>query len=162
MKWIGRVVTDTRGDAGAIILDKESTAYEDLKDWLLDYYDIDDEEAEYLSEHLTAAVLTDEARQDAGGLFGLSVEFDSEWSAERSAEAIYEYLQDRGEPVTKGATSVSLGMVSLALGDDRGESGEEALAGAWCKCGDEDEGWITDEDDVEIAAEYLYAAAHEN
>ena len=43
--------------------------------------------------------------------------------------------------------SVSLGMASLALGGDRGESGE---------------GWITDEDNVEIAAEYLYAAAHEN
>lgn len=38
----GRVVTDTRGD--------ESTTYEDLKVWLLDYYDIDDDEiaAEYL------------------------------------------------------------------------------------------------------------------
>lgn len=30
MKWTGRVV----------ILDDESTTYEDLKDWLLDYYDI--------------------------------------------------------------------------------------------------------------------------
>ena len=157
-QWTGRVVTDTRGDAGAIILSDESTAYEDLKDWLLDYYDIDDEEA----EHLTAAVLTDEARQYAMGLFGLSVEFDGEWSAERSAEAIYEYMQDRGEPVTKGATSVSLGTASLALGDDRGEHGDEALAGAWWRCGDEGEGWITDEDDVEIAAEYLYAAAYEN
>ena len=57
---------------------------------------------------------------------------------------------------------MSLGTVTLALGDDRGESGDEALAGAWCRCGDEDEGWITDEDDVEIAAEYLYAVAHEN
>lgn len=38
---------------GAIILDDESTAYEDLKDWLLD---IDVEEAECL----TAPVLTDE------------------------------------------------------------------------------------------------------
>lgn len=37
---------------------------------------------------------------------------------------------------------MSLGAASLALGDDRGESGDEA--------------------DVEIAAEYLYAAAHEN
>lgn len=161
-QWAGRVVTDTRGDSGAIIFDDESTAYDDLKDWLLDYYDIDVEEAECLSEHLTAPVLTDEARQYAMGLFGLSVEFDSEWSAERSAEAIYEYLRDRGEPVTKGRTSVSLGMASLALGDDRGESGDEALAGAWYRCGDEGEGWIIDEDDIEIAAEYLYAAAHEN
>ena len=54
----------------------------------------------------------------------------------------YEDLKDRG---------VSLGTASLALGDDRGESGDEALAGAWWRCGD-----------VEIAAEYLYAAAHEN
>ena len=162
MKWNGRVVTDTKGDAGAIILSDESTAYEDLKDWLHDYCDLAVEEAECLSEHLTAPVLTDEARQYAGGLLGLSVELDSEWSAERSAEAIYEYLRDRGEPVTKGATSVSLGTVSLVLGDDRGERGDEALAGAWCRCGDEGEGLITDEDDVEIAAEYLYAAAHEN
>lgn len=159
MKWTGRVVTDTKGDAGAIILSDESTAYDDLKDWLHDYYDIDDDEAGCLSEHLTAPVLTDEARQYA---MGLEVEFDSEWSAERSAEAIYEYMQDRGEPVTMGRTSVSLGMASLALGDDRGEHGDEALAGAWWRCGDEGEGWITDEADVEIAAEYLYAAAHEN
>lgn len=151
----GRVVTDTRGDSGAIILDDESTAYKDLKDWLHDYYDIDDDKA----EHFTAPALTDGAGQYAMSLFGLSVEFDGEWSAERSARAIYEYMQDRGEPVTKGATSVSLGMASLALGDDRGESGDEALAGAWWRCG---EGWITDEADVEIAAEYLYAAAHEN
>lgn len=152
MEWTRRVVTD----AGAIILNDESTAYEDLKDWLHDSYDIDDEEAECLSEHLCAPVLTDEAGQYA---MGLSVKFDSEWSAERSAEAVYEYMQDRGEPVTK---EVSLGMASLALGDNRGEHGDEALAGAWWRCGDEDEGWITDEDDVEIAAEYLYAAAHEN
>lgn len=158
-QWTGRVVTDTRGDAGAIILSDESTAYEDLKDWLHDYYDIDDE---CLSEHITAPVLTDEARQYAMSLFGLSVEFDNEWSAERSAEAVFEYMQNRGEPVTKGATSMSLGMASLALGDDRGEHGDEALAGAWWRCGDEGEGWITDEADVEIAAEYLYAAAYEN
>lgn len=158
-QWTGRVVTDTRGDAGAIILDDESTAYDDLKGWLHDYYDIDDDEAEYLSEHITAPVLTDEARQYA---MGLSAEFDSEWSAERSAEAVYEYMQNRGEPVTMSRTAVSLGAASLALGDDRGESGDEALAGAWWRCGDEGEGWITDEADVEIAAEYLYAAAHEN
>ena len=162
MQWTGRVVTDTRGDAGAIILDDESTARVVLEDWLHDYYDIDDEEAECLSEHLTAPVLTAEARQYAMGLFGLSVEFDSEWSAERSTKAIYEYLRDRGEPVTMSRTAVSLGAVSLTLGDDRGESGDEALAGAWCRCGDEGEGWITDEDDIEIAAEYLYAAAYEN
>lgn len=162
MQWTGRVVTDMRGDAGAVVLNTESTAYDDLKDWLLDYYDMDEAEAECLSEHLTAAVLTDEAREYAMGLFGLSVEFDSEWSAERSAEAIYEYMQARGENMTMGRTSVSLGMASLVLGDDRGESGDEALAGAWWRCGDEGEGWITDEADIEIAAEYLYAAAYEN
>lgn len=162
MQRTGRVVTDMRGDAGAIVLDDGSTAYDDLKDWLLDYYDIDVKEAECLSEHLCASVLTDEAREYAMGLFGLDVEFDSEWSAERSAEAIYEYLRGRGEPVTKSRTAVSLGAVSLALGDDRGESGDEALAGAWCKCSDGGEGWIWDEDDIEQAAEYLYAAAYEN
>lgn len=102
-----------------------------------------------------------EAHEYAMGLFGLDVEFDGEWSAERSAEAIYEYMRDRGEPVTMSRTAVSLGAASLALGDDRGESGDEALAGAWWRCGDDGEGWITDEADVEIAAEYLYAAAHE-
>lgn len=57
MQWTGRVVTDTRGTAGAIILDEESTAYDDLKDWLLDYYDIDVEEAdiEIAAEYLYAA-----------------------------------------------------------------------------------------------------------
>jgi len=47
MKWNGR----------AVILDDESTARVVLEDWLHDYYDIDVEEA----EHLTEAVLTDEA-----------------------------------------------------------------------------------------------------
>lgn len=89
----------------------------------------------------------------------LSVEFDGEWSAERSAEAIYEYMRDRGEPVTMSRTSVSLGAASLALGDDRGESGEEALAGAWWRCGRDGEGWIMDESDVREAAEYLRAVA---
>lgn len=43
--------------AGAIILSDESTAYDDLKDWLLDYYDIDVEEAdvEITAEYLYAA-----------------------------------------------------------------------------------------------------------
>lgn len=161
-QWTGRVVTDTIGDAGAIILSDESTARVEFEDWLHDYYEIDDEEAECLAGHLTASVLTAEAREYAMGLFGLDVEFDSEWSAEHSTEAVYEYMQDQGEPVTKGRTSVSLGAASPALGDDRGESGDEALAGAWWRCGDAGEGWITDEADVEIAAEYLYAAAHEN
>lgn len=161
-QWTGRAVTDTRGDAGAVVLDDESTARVALENWLHDYYEIDDDEAECLSEHLCAPVLTAEARECASGLFGLSVELDGEWSAERSAEAIHECLRDRGEPVTMSRTAVSLGKASLALGDDRGESGDEALAGAWWRCGDEGEGWITDEADVEIAAEYLYAAAYEN
>ncbi len=161
-QWTGRVVTDTRGDAGTIILEDESTARVEFEGWLHDYYEIDDDEAECLSEHLCAPVLTAEACEYALGLFELDVEFDSEWTAERSAEAIYEYLRGRGEPVTMGRTSVSLGTASLALGDDRGESGDEALAGAWWRCGDEGEGWIRDENDVEIAAEYLYAAAYEN
>ena len=162
MQWTGRVVTDTRGDAGTIILNDESTAYDDLKTWVMDYYTVDEAEAECLAAHLTASVLAAEAREYAMGLFGLSVEFDGEWSAERSAEAIYEYMRGRGEPVTMGRTAVSLGTASLALGDDRGESDDEALAGAWWKCGDEGEGRITDEADIEVAAEYLRAVAGEN
>lgn len=161
-QWAGRVVSDVVGNAGSIVLSDESTAQRDLEDWLHDYYEIDDDETECLSEHLTASVITAEACAYARGLFGLSVEFDSEWSAARSAEAIYEYMRDRGEPVTESATSVSLGAASLALGDDRGESGDEALAGAWWKCGDEGEGWITDEADMKDAAEYLRAVAHGN
>lgn len=161
-QWTSRVVTDTIGDAGTIILNDESAAFDDLKTWIHDYYDVDDAEAECLAEHLTASTLAAAAREYAIGLFGLEVEFDGEWSAERSAEAIYERLAREGEPVTMSRTSVSLGAASLALGDDRGETGDEALAGAWWRCGDEGEGWITDEADVEIAAEYLYAAAHEN
>lgn len=145
-QWGSRTVIDVVGDAGSVVLDEESTARRDLEDWLHDYYEIDD----------------DEARAYARRLFGLSVEFDSEWSAEHSAREIYEYLEARGENVTMSRTAVSLGMASLALGDERGEHGDEALAGAWWKCGDEGRGWITDEADVEIAAEYLYAAAYEN
>ena len=127
-QWTGRVVTDTIGDAGAIILSDESTAYDDLKTWGMDYYTVDEAEAECLAEHLTASTLTAEAREYAAGLFGLEVELDSEWTAERSVEAIYEYMRDRGEPVTMSRTAVSLGAVSLALGDDRGESGDKAVA----------------------------------
>lgn len=85
-RWNGQVVSDVVGNAGSVVLDDESTARRDLEDWLHDYYEIDDDEAETVAEHLTATVLT----------------------------------------------------------------------GAWWRCGG---GWITD---VEIAAEYLYAAAHEN
>lgn len=50
MKWIGRAVTGTRGDAGAIILDDESTARVVLEDRPHDYYDI-----EIAAEYLYAA-----------------------------------------------------------------------------------------------------------
>ncbi len=47
-------------DAGAIILDDESTARVVLEDWLLDYYEIDDDEGwitdvEIAAEYLYAA-----------------------------------------------------------------------------------------------------------
>lgn len=158
-QWTGRVVTDTKGDAGAIVLEDEDTAYADLKDWLLDYYDIDEGEAETVAEHLTATVLTDEAREYAMSLFGLRIEHDGEWSAERSAQAVHDYLANQGVDVMMSRTAVSLGTESLALGDDRGESGEEALFGAWWRCGEDGEGWITDERDVPEAAEYLKAVA---
>lgn len=158
-KWTSRVVADTRGDAGAVVLDDESTARVVLEDWLHDYYDIDEDEAECLAEHLTAPVLTAEAREYAKGLFGLRVELDGEWSAERSAQAVHDYLTNRGVDVTMGRTAVSLGQWSLSFGDDRGESGEEALAGAWWRCGEDGEGWIMDESDVPKAAEYLRAVA---
>lgn len=162
-QWNGRVVSDVVGNAGSVVLDEESTAQRNLEDWLHDYYEIDDDEAECLSEHLTASVVTDEARAYARELFGLSVEFDSEWSAEHSAREIYEYLEARGENVTMNRTEVSIGAVGLALGDDRGETGDEALAGAWWKCSDsEGDGWVWDEADMRDAAEYLRAVAHEN
>lgn len=146
-----------------MVLDEESTAQRDLEDWLHDYYEIDDDEAECLSENLTASTIADEARAYARGRFGLEVAFDGEWSAERSAREVYEYLAREGEPATMSRTSVSVGAVSLALGDDRGETGDEALAGAWWKCSDgEGEGWVWDEADMRDAAEYLRAVAHEN
>ena len=152
-QWTGRVVTDTRGDAGSDV----------LEDWLHDYYEgLDADDTAWIVETATGSGITYEDNETLISGFGIRVEYDSEWSAEHSAEAIYEYLQGRGEPVTMSRTAVSLGAASLALGDDRGESGDEALAGAWWKCGDEGEGWITDEADIEIAAEYLYAAAYEN
>lgn len=162
-QWGSRVVTDVVGTAGSIVLSDESTAQRDLEDWLHDYYEIDDDEAGSLSENLTASVIPGKVCEYVAGLFGLEVAFDSEWSAERSADAIYEYLDAQDEPVTMSRTSVSVGAVSLALGDDRGESGDEALAGSWWKCSDgEGEGWITDGADMRDAAEYLRAVAHSN
>lgn len=161
-QWTGRVVTDTIGDAGTIVLDDENTAYNDLRDWLMDYYDMDEDEVELVATGLTTSELSAGAREFARSLFGVEVEFDGEWSADCSARAVYDYLASRGEAVTMSRTSVSLGAMSLALGDDRGESGEEALAGTWWRCGRDGEGWIMDESDVREAAEYLRAVAGEN
>lgn len=36
------------------------------------------------------------------------------------------------------------------------------MARTWWKCGDEGEGWIMDEADIKVAAEYLRAVASEN
>lgn len=56
------MVTDTKGAAGAVslALDDESTARVVLEDWLHDYYETDDDEAECLNEHLCAPALTAE------------------------------------------------------------------------------------------------------
>ena len=54
-QWMSRAVTDTLGTAGSIVLSDESTARDEPEDWLHDHYDI---EAECLSEHLCAPVLT--------------------------------------------------------------------------------------------------------
>lgn len=83
-------------------------------------------------------------------------------TAERSAEAIYERLAPEGATLSDSGTAVTLGAVSLTLGDDRGESGDEAPAGAWWRCTDGGFGWVWDAADVEIAAEYLRAVAGEN
>lgn len=162
-QWKKRTVTDTLGTAGSIVLDDEDTARVALEDWLHDYYErLDDDDGAWIVEAATGSGITYADSETLIGEFGIRVEYDSEWSAERSAQAVYEYLASEGEPVTMSRTAVSLGAVSLVFGDDRGESGDEALAGAWCKCPDSDdgEGFVTDEDDIEIAAEYLRAIAH--
>lgn len=162
-QWTGRVVTDELGTAGTIILSDEETARAELEDWLRDYYSgLDADDRAWIVDMVTGTRITYEDNETLIGAFGVRVEYDGEWSAERSAEAIYERLAQEGEPVTMSRTSVSLGAVSLALGDDRGESGEEALVGAWWKCGDEGKGWIWDEAGIEAAAEYLRATAYEN
>lgn len=162
-RWAARTVTDMLGTAGSVVLDDESTARTVLEDWLHDYYDgLGADDMEWGADTGTGTGITYEDNETLLGGYGIRVEHDSEWSAERSAEAIYERLAREGEPVTMSRTAVSLGAASLALGDDRGESGEEALAGAWWRCGDDGEGWITDEHDVRDAAEYLRAVAGEN
>lgn len=161
---MSRTVTDTRGTAGSIVLSDESTARDELEDWLHDYYEgLDADEMAGVVEAVTGSVITYGDNETLAGTYGIRVEWDSEWSAERSAREVYEYLKARGEAVTMSRTSVSIGAMSLALGDDRGESGDEALAGSWWKCSDgEADGWITDEADMKDAAEYLRAVAHEN
>lgn len=162
-QWTSRTVTDTLGTAGSIVLDDESAARAVLEDWLRDYYSgLDADDMAWIVDAATGTGITYEDHETLLGGYGIRVEYDSEWSAERSAEAIYEYLAQEGEPVTMSRTSVSLGAVSLALGDDRGESGDEALAGAWWRCGDGGSGWVWDEADIEEAAEYLRAAASES
>ena len=162
-QWASRTVTDTLGTAGSILLSDESTAQRDLEDWLHDYYgELEADDMAWIVETATGSGITYEDNERLIGAYDIRVEWDSEWSAERSAKAIYEYLDARGENVTMSRTSVSIGAVSLALGDDRGESGDEALAGAWCRCSDGEFGWVEDETDVEVAAEYLRAVAHEN
>lgn len=159
-QWTSRTVTDTLGAAGSIVLDDESTARAALEDWLHDYYGrLDADDTAWIVGAATGTGITYEDNEALIGGYGIRVECDSEWSAERSAEAIYERLAQEGEPVTMSRTSVSLGAVSLALGDDRGESGDEVLAGAWWRCTDGGFGWVWDEADIEAAAEYLRAAA---
>lgn len=65
------------------MLSDESTARVVLEDWLHDYYDIDDGEAEPAVAGLCAPVLTDEA-------MGLSVEADVEIAAEYLYAAAYD------------------------------------------------------------------------
>lgn len=161
-QWTSRTVTDEMGTAGSVVLSEELVARAELADWLDAEYELDEDDEVWLMDVLTGTEISGEDSETLIGGFGIRVEFDSEWSAERSAEAIYEYMQDRGEPVTKGRTSVTLGAVSLTLGDDRGESGDGALAGTWWRCTDGEFGWVWDVADIEIAAEYLRAVACEN
>lgn len=131
-EWGSRTVTDVVGTAGSIVLSDESTAQRDLEDWPHDYYEgFDVDEMAWLVEAVTGSGITYE---DNETLVGVRVE----WSAERSAREIYEYLKARGEAVTMSRTAVSIGAMSLALG----ETGDEA--------------------DMKDAAEYLRAVAHGN
>lgn len=162
-EWTSRTVTDTLGTAGSIVLDDESTARATLEDWLHDYYDgLTADDMAWIVDAATGTGITYEDGETLIGGYGIRIEYDSEWSAERSAEAIYERLAQEGEPVTMSRTAVSLGAASLALGDDRGESGDRALAGAWWRCTDGGFGWVWDEADIEEAAEYLRAVAGKN
>lgn len=141
--WTARTVTDVVGTAGSVVLDDEATARAVLEDWLHDYYEgLDADDTAWIMDAATGSGITYEANETLIGGYGIRVEYDSEWSAGRAGDdEPHRGVVGDGEP---------------------GTSGDEALAEAWWKCGDDGEGWITDEADVEIAAEYLYAAAHEN
>lgn len=86
-----------------------------------------------------------------------SIVLSDESTAQRDLEDwLHDYYEiDDDEAVTMSRTAVSIGAMSLALGDDRGETGDEALAGSWWKCSD-------GEADMKDSAEYLCAVAHEN
>lgn len=95
-EWKNRTITDEMGTAGSVTLDDESTARVVLEDWLHDYYDgLDDDSTAWIVDAATGTEITYEDDETLRG------GYDSEWSAERSSEAIYEYMRDRGEPVTK-------------------------------------------------------------
>lgn len=61
-QWTGRVVTDTRGDAGAVVLDAEYALGEDSEAWVMDA--------------LTGAEITYEDREVALAEYGIAVEFN--------------------------------------------------------------------------------------
>lgn len=156
-EWKNRTITDEMGTAGrgSVVLSEE------LADWLDAEYELDEDDEAWLMDVLTGTEISGEDSETLIGGFGIRVEFDSEWSAERSAESIYERLAPEGATLSDSG-AVTLGVVSLTLGDDRGESGDEALAGAWWRCTDGEFGWVWDAADIEIAAEYLRAVASEN
>lgn len=68
-QWTSRVVTDTRGDSGAIILDEELVA-----DWLDAGYTLDEA---WIMDALTGAEITYEDRDTALAVYGLAVEFEN-------------------------------------------------------------------------------------
>lgn len=86
-EWTARTVTDVVGTAGSVVLDDESTTTT--------------RGSMPTTRHGSwGSGITYEDNETLISGFGIRVEYDSEWSAERSAEAIYEYMRERGEPVT--------------------------------------------------------------
>jgi len=53
-QWTSRTVTDALGSAGSIVLSDESTAQQDLEDWLHDYYEGLEADVEIAAEYLRA------------------------------------------------------------------------------------------------------------